>query len=164
MAPPALAPEPGRKGPRGPVSLWGERRGVSGRGGDPDKQLRSALPSSVWRNERGRGPVQSGRWGSATYAAASRARAGNPATSGMRSCYLLRNASSVGRVSMSVAAGTPYIVRSVVHASEVLRAFRSSGEALRLRDVVERTGLGKGLCFRLLHTLHHIGLVEKVDA
>ena len=44
------------------------------------------------------------------------------------------------------------------------RAFQSSGEALRLRDVVERTGLGKGLCFRLLHTLHHCGLVEKVDA
>ena len=51
-----------------------------------------------------------------------------------------------------------------MHASRVLRAFQSSGEALRLRDVVERTGLGKGLCFRLLHTLHHIGLVEKVDA
>jgi len=65
---------------------------------------------------------------------------------------------------MSKATGTPYIVRSVVHASEVMRAFRSSGEALRLRDVVERTGLGKGLCFRLLHTLHHIGIVEKVDA
>jgi len=58
----------------------------------------------------------------------------------------------------------PYVVRSVVHASQVLRAFQSSGEALRLRDVVQRTGLGKGLCFRLLHTLHHIGLVEKVDA
>jgi len=45
-----------------------------------------------------------------------------------------------------------------------MRAFQSSGEALRLRDVVQRTGLGKGLCFRLLHTLHHIGMVEKVDA
>jgi DNA-binding IclR family transcriptional regulator len=65
---------------------------------------------------------------------------------------------------MSEAARTPYLVRSVVHACEVMRAFRSSGEALRLRDVVERTGLGKGLCFRLLHTLHHVGLVEKVDA
>jgi ribose transport system substrate-binding protein len=51
-----------------------------------------------------------------------------------------------------------------VHASQVLRAFESSGEALRLRDVVQRTALGKGLCFRLLHTLHHCGLVEKVDA
>ncbi len=59
--------------------------------------------------------------------------------------------------------GAPYVVRSVVHASQVMRAFQSSGEALRLRDVVQRTGLGKGLCFRLLHTLHHVGLVEKVD-
>jgi ribose transport system substrate-binding protein len=29
--------------------------------------------------------------------------------------------------------------------------------------VVERTGLGKGLCFRLLHTLHHCGWLEKTD-
>jgi ribose transport system substrate-binding protein len=57
-----------------------------------------------------------------------------------------------------------YVVKSVVHASQVMRAFQSAGEALRLRDVVERTGLGKGLCFRILHTLHHVGLVEKVDA
>jgi ribose transport system substrate-binding protein len=65
---------------------------------------------------------------------------------------------------MRRSSGAPYVVRSVVHASQVLRAFESSGEALRLRDVVQRTALGKGLCFRLLHTLHHCGLVEKVDA
>jgi ribose transport system substrate-binding protein len=57
----------------------------------------------------------------------------------------------------------PYIVESVVHASQVLRAFASAGEALRLRDVVERTGFNKGQCFRMLHTLHHCGLLEKVD-
>src|SRR5207245_9903588 len=57
----------------------------------------------------------------------------------------------------------PYIVRSVVHASQILAAFESPGEVLRLRDVVQRTGFGKGLCFRLLHTLHHCGLLEKVD-
>ena len=65
---------------------------------------------------------------------------------------------------MPESTGAPYIVRSVVHAYQVLKAFQSSGEALRLRDVVQRTGLGKGLCFRLLHTLHHVGMVEKVDA
>jgi DNA-binding IclR family transcriptional regulator len=65
---------------------------------------------------------------------------------------------------MPASEGAPYIVQSVVHAYQVLKAFQSSGEALRLRDVVERTRLGKGLCFRLLHTLHHIGMVEKVDA
>ncbi|MEO8482047.1 MAG: substrate-binding domain-containing protein [Acidobacteriota bacterium] len=56
-----------------------------------------------------------------------------------------------------------YVIQSVVHASEVLRAFRSRGETLRLRDVVERTTFNKGLCFRLLHTLRHCGLIEKVD-
>ena len=58
----------------------------------------------------------------------------------------------------------PYIVQSVVHAAEILGAFQSTGEALRLRDVVARTSLGKGMCFRLLHTLHHCGLLAKVDA
>ncbi len=62
-----------------------------------------------------------------------------------------------------MADGEPYLVRAVVHAAEVLRAFQSRGEALRLRDVVERTQFNKGLCFRLLHTLRHCGLVEKVD-
>jgi ribose transport system substrate-binding protein len=52
----------------------------------------------------------------------------------------------------------------VVHAAQILGSFESSGEVLRLRDVVARTGFGKGLCFRLLHTLHHCGLLEKVDA
>ena len=36
-------------------------------------------------------------------------------------------------------------------------------ETLRLRDVMERTGFGKGMCFRLLYTLRHCGLLEKVD-
>src|SRR5437899_1359056 len=65
---------------------------------------------------------------------------------------------------MSKAVREPYIVRSVVHASQILGVFESPGEVLRLRDVVQRTGFGKGLCFRLLHTLHHCGLLEKVDA
>ena len=64
---------------------------------------------------------------------------------------------------MSKAAREPYIVRSVVHAAQILGVFASPGEVLRLRDVVQRTGFGKGLCFRLLHTLHHCGLLEKVD-
>jgi ribose transport system substrate-binding protein len=55
-------------------------------------------------------------------------------------------------------------VGAVVHASEILGAFQNSSEALRLRDVVQRTGFGKGMCFRLLHTLHYCGLLEKVDA
>ena len=54
-------------------------------------------------------------------------------------------------------------MKSLVHAASILQAFQSPGEVLRLRDVVERTGFGKGMCFRLLHTLHHCGFVEKID-
>jgi ribose transport system substrate-binding protein len=65
---------------------------------------------------------------------------------------------------MRTSVGEPYLVQSVVHASEILGAFQAPGEVLRLRDVVQRTHFGKGMCFRLLHTLHHCGLLEKVDA
>jgi ribose transport system substrate-binding protein len=56
-----------------------------------------------------------------------------------------------------------YLVKALVHASEILGAFESGGEVLRLRDVVQRTGFSKAMCFRLLHTLHHCGFIEKVD-
>ena len=65
---------------------------------------------------------------------------------------------------MRTSLSEPYLVRSVVHAAQVLGAFQTPGEVLRLRDVVQRTRFGKGMCFRLLHTLHHCGLVDKVDA
>ena len=54
-------------------------------------------------------------------------------------------------------------MKSLVHATEILRAFQSPGETLRLRDVMDRTRFSKGMCFRLLYTLHYCGLVEKVD-
>jgi ribose transport system substrate-binding protein len=75
---------------------------------------------------------------------------------------MLCETQQAGRM-MTEATRIPYIVQSVVHAARILNAFQSRGEALRLRDVTERTGLGKGLCFRLLHTLRHCGLLEKVD-
>jgi ribose transport system substrate-binding protein len=49
-----------------------------------------------------------------------------------------------------------------VHASAILGSFHSPGEILRLRDVVSRSGLRKGMCFRLLYTMHECGLLEKV--
>jgi ribose transport system substrate-binding protein len=55
-----------------------------------------------------------------------------------------------------------YIVKSLIHASEVLNTFHSTAEVLRLRDVVARTGFNKGMCFRLLYTLHQCGFIEKV--
>jgi ribose transport system substrate-binding protein len=57
-----------------------------------------------------------------------------------------------------------YLIKSVVHAADVLAVFQHMGDALRLRDVMDRTGFGKGMCFRLLHTLHHCGFLEKADA
>jgi ribose transport system substrate-binding protein len=55
-----------------------------------------------------------------------------------------------------------YLVKSLVHASRVLEAFQSTGDVLRLRDVVARTGFNKGMCFRLLYTLHQCGFLDKV--
>ena len=56
-----------------------------------------------------------------------------------------------------------YLVKSVVHASEILWVFQHPGEGLRLRDVMDRTGYAKGMCFRLLYTLRHCGFIEKAD-
>src|SRR5262245_59491923 len=56
----------------------------------------------------------------------------------------------------------PYLVKSVVHSSQVLSAFRASGEALPLREVAARSGLPKSMAFRLLYTLERCGMIEKV--
>lgn len=61
-----------------------------------------------------------------------------------------------------VPARDPYLVKSVVHFSQLLTAFRSPGEAIPLREVVARTGLPKTMAFRLLYTLDKCGLIEKV--
>src|SRR5438309_6411150 len=55
-----------------------------------------------------------------------------------------------------------YLVKSVVHSSRLLTAFRSPGEALRLREIASRSGLPKTMVFRLLYTLERCGMVEKV--
>ena len=55
-----------------------------------------------------------------------------------------------------------YMVKSVLHASRVLEAFQSAGDVLRLKDVVAKTGFNKGMCFRLLYTLHQCGFLDKV--
>lgn len=64
---------------------------------------------------------------------------------------------------MAVSKLDAYLVRSLVRASEILLAFGDRGESLRLRDVMHRTRLSKGVCFRLLYTLRHCGLVDKVE-
>src|ERR671930_1024363 len=56
----------------------------------------------------------------------------------------------------------PYLVKSVVHSSRVLAAFRASGEALPLKEISTRSGLPKSMAFRLLYTLERCGMIEKV--
>jgi ribose transport system substrate-binding protein len=56
----------------------------------------------------------------------------------------------------------PYFIQSVAHAADVLKAFSTPSEVLRLRDIVSRTTHSKGIAFRLLYTLEKSGLVEKV--
>jgi ribose transport system substrate-binding protein len=55
-----------------------------------------------------------------------------------------------------------YLIKSLLHACAVLQAFQPQGEPLRLRDIVSRTGLKKGMCFRLLYTLREGGFIDKV--
>src|SRR5690349_16242538 len=56
----------------------------------------------------------------------------------------------------------PYLVKSVIHSSRILSAFRSAGEALSLKEIAQRSGLPKTMSFRLLYTLEKCGMVEKV--
>lgn len=58
----------------------------------------------------------------------------------------------------------PYLVKSVVHSSRILSAFRSAGEALPLREIASRSGLPKTMAFRLLYTLEKCGMIEKLGA
>jgi ribose transport system substrate-binding protein len=57
-----------------------------------------------------------------------------------------------------------YTVKAIVHAAQILAAFRDSGECLRLSDVVARTGFDKSTAFRLLYTLEKCRLVRKAGA
>jgi ribose transport system substrate-binding protein len=54
-----------------------------------------------------------------------------------------------------------YLIKSIVSASEVLRSFESQGQALRLKQIIERTGFTKPKTYRLLYTLERCGFVER---
>jgi ribose transport system substrate-binding protein len=56
----------------------------------------------------------------------------------------------------------PYLIKSVVHCSRLLSAFRAPGETLALREIASRSGLPKTMAFRLLYTLEKCGLIAKV--
>src|SRR5262249_24999721 len=55
----------------------------------------------------------------------------------------------------------PYLVKSVVHSAQLLTAFRSSGEALPLREIAAPSLPPKSMTFRLLYTLERCGMIEK---
>jgi ribose transport system substrate-binding protein len=54
-----------------------------------------------------------------------------------------------------------YIVESISRACDVLQAFSSDSDTLRLCDITELTGLSKATAFRILFTLEHRGLIEQ---
>jgi ribose transport system substrate-binding protein len=66
-------------------------------------------------------------------------------------------------MAMSETTRPGYLIDAVIRAQKVLEAFAQHREPLRLRDVMEQTGMSKNLCFRLLYTLRHCGVIEKVD-
>lgn len=74
-------------------------------------------------------------------------------------CYI-----SCPRMNSAPQGRDPYLVKSVVHSSKILSAFRSAGEALPLREIVTRSGLPKTMAFRLLYTLEKCGMIEKLGA
>src|SRR5437763_15463379 len=55
-----------------------------------------------------------------------------------------------------------YVVKSIVHSSQLLSAFHSPGEALPLKEICARSGLPKTMAFRLLYTLEKCGMVDKL--
>src|SRR5207237_8620685 len=55
-----------------------------------------------------------------------------------------------------------YLVKSLVHSSQLLSAFHSPGEALPLKEICARCGMPKTMAFRLLYTLEICGMVDKV--
>jgi ribose transport system substrate-binding protein len=55
-----------------------------------------------------------------------------------------------------------YEVQAVRKACELLKAFQTPDEVLRLGDLVSRTGINTTTAFRLLHTLEQQGLLQKV--
>lgn len=63
----------------------------------------------------------------------------------------------------SSAKQTRYKLETVSRACAVLREFGNSPEGLTLSDIVERTGIERTICFRLLHTLEEAGFLRRTE-
>ena len=57
----------------------------------------------------------------------------------------------------------PYLVKSVVHASQILAAFHDGTDVIPLKEIVRRCGLPKSMVFRLLYTMTTCNIVEKLE-
>lgn len=58
-------------------------------------------------------------------------------------------------------AENPYHLETVSRACQLLRVFADEHEAVKLCELVRRTGLNKTIVFRLAHTLEESGLLER---
>jgi ribose transport system substrate-binding protein len=56
-----------------------------------------------------------------------------------------------------------YLVGPVMRACDILEAFKSEGELLRLREIADRSNLSAATAFRLMRTLERRGLIEKAS-
>ncbi len=56
---------------------------------------------------------------------------------------------------------SPYLLESVSRACTILRLFEDDRHTLSLSEVVERTGLERTICFRLMRTLEQHGLLRR---
>lgn len=70
--------------------------------------------------------------------------------------------------SIKMSSGNPprdrYLIKSIVHSSQLLTAFHSTSESLSLKELATRSGLPKTMVFRLLYTLEKCGMVDKVGS
>ncbi len=64
----------------------------------------------------------------------------------------------------SMPARDPSLVKSILHAGQVLGAFRFPGEMLPLQEITLRCGLPKTMVYRMLYSLERAAMVEKVSA
>jgi len=55
----------------------------------------------------------------------------------------------------------PYLLETVARACDVLRCFRDNQTKLKLKEIVECTGLNSTIVFRLVHTLAAEGFLER---
>jgi ribose transport system substrate-binding protein len=55
----------------------------------------------------------------------------------------------------------PYLLETVARACEVLKCFRDNQTELKLKEIVQKTGLNATIAFRLVHTLSAEGILER---